>query len=57
MGRPGYFTIPHFDGYPAFLIQLDLVDRDHLSEALVDAWLAVAPPNLAAAYPNEHPLT
>jgi len=57
MNRPGFFTIPHFDGYPAYLIQLDLVDRDHLSEALVDAWLVAATTDLADAYLNEHPLT
>lgn len=45
--RPGFFTISHFDGYPAFLIQLDIVDRGHLEEALVDGWLCCAPPRLA----------
>lgn len=57
MNRPGFFTIPHFDGYPAYLIQLDIVDRDHLCEALFDAWLVAAPTDLATAYLNEHPLT
>lgn len=57
MKRPGFFTIPHFDGYPAYLIQLDLVDRDHLNEALVDAWLAAAPTDMATAYLNDLPLT
>jgi hypothetical protein len=47
---PGFFTIPHFDGYAAVLIQLKKVRKKDLREAIVDAWLAVAPPKLADAY-------
>ncbi|MCP2262832.1 MmcQ/YjbR family DNA-binding protein [Promicromonospora thailandica] len=46
-GRPGFFTITHFDGYPALLLQLDRVPEPALREALVDAWLATAPRPLA----------
>lgn len=46
----GFFTIPHFDGYAAVLIQLDVVGQAALHEALVDGWLACAPASLAAAY-------
>ena len=42
-----FFTIPHFDGYPAILIQLKKVSRSALREALIDGWLACAPPKLA----------
>jgi len=49
-GRAGFFDIEHFNGFAAFLIQLDVVEEDHLREALVDGWLAVAPPALAEAY-------
>lgn len=45
-----FFTIPHFDGYSALLIQLDSATRDELREAIVDAWLASAPPAVAASY-------
>jgi hypothetical protein len=45
--RPGFFTIQHFDGFAALLIQLDVVRDAELREALVDAWLAAAPPHLA----------
>jgi hypothetical protein len=45
-----FFTIPHFDGYPAVLIQLRLVQAEALREAITDAWLAVAPPALAREY-------
>ena len=49
-GRPGFFTIPHFDGFAAVLIELGAADRRHVDEALVDAWLAMAPPALAATF-------
>lgn len=43
----GFFTIPHFDGYAAVLIQLHAVGRRDLREAVIDGWLACAPPTLA----------
>ena len=43
----GFFTIPHFDGYAAVLIQLRKVPPKALREALTDGWLAAAPPKLA----------
>jgi hypothetical protein len=47
-GEPeAFFTIPHFDGYPAILIQLKKVSRPALREALFDGWLSCAPPKLA----------
>lgn len=45
-----FFTIPHFNGFAAILIQLQKVSDKALREALADAWLAVAPPKLAAKY-------
>lgn len=45
-----FFTIPHFDGYAAVLIQLRKVTRTALREALVDGWLARAPKRLAEEY-------
>lgn len=46
----GFFTIPHFDGYAAVLIQLDVVGKKALREAIVDGWLACAPPRLVERY-------
>ena len=43
----GFFTIPHFDGYAALLIQLRTVTKRALRGAIVDGWLACAPPALA----------
>lgn len=48
-----FFTIPHFDGFAAVLIQLKKVKKRALREALVDGWLAAAPPKLATAYVEE----
>jgi len=45
--QPGFFTIPHFDGYAAVLIQLRTVGMKALRQAVEDAWLACAPPRLA----------
>lgn len=45
-----YFTTPHFDGYPAILVQLDLISLVDLEEITVEAWLVRAPARLAQAY-------
>src|SRR5690606_30417026 len=51
-GLPGFFTIPHFDGYPAVLIEVRTAHREAVKEALLDGWRAAAPADLAATYPN-----
>ena len=51
----GFFTIPHFDGYAAVLIQLRVATKKAVRESILDGWLAVAPPALADAYIAEHP--
>ncbi len=49
--NPGsFFTIPHFDGYSAVLIQLPGVADQPLRDAIADGWLACAPPKLAEQY-------
>jgi hypothetical protein len=55
MGRKGFFTISHFDGFAAVLIQLKSVAKTPLREALEDAWLACAPPALARDFLGEEP--
>jgi hypothetical protein len=45
-----FFTIPHFDGYSAVLIHMKTVTKRALRDAMVDGWLACAPPDLANAY-------
>jgi hypothetical protein len=46
----GFFTIPHFDGYAAVLIQLPKASAAALREAITDGWLACAPAKLADQY-------
>lgn len=48
----GFFTIPHFNGYSAVLIQMKKVGKRALREAIIDGWLACAPPALADKYLN-----
>jgi hypothetical protein len=48
-----FFTTPHFDGYPAVLVQLDKIAPDELEAVIVDAWLVRAPKRLADAYVAE----
>ena len=45
-----YFTTPHFDGYPAILVQLDKIGVDELEEVVTEAWLCRAPPRVLKAY-------
>jgi hypothetical protein len=45
-----YFTIPHFTGYPAILVQLERIAAPELEELVTDAWLARAPKRLAKSY-------
>jgi hypothetical protein len=49
-----FFTIPHFNGYSAVLIQLSKVSTAELRDALLDGWLAFAPASLAEEHLNRH---
>jgi hypothetical protein len=48
-----YFTIPHFNGYPAILVRLDEIAVPELEELLVEAWLLRAPKRLAKEFLEE----
>lgn len=43
----GFFTIPHFDGYAAVLVQLKKSTKKAVRDALLDGWLACAPSTLS----------
>jgi hypothetical protein len=44
---PGvFFTTPHFDGYPAVLLQLDKIRARDLERIIGEAWIARAPERL-----------
>ena|SRR5690242_11649486 len=45
-----FFTTPHFNGYPAVLVQLEHIALEELEEVIVDAWLSRAPKRLAKAF-------
>jgi hypothetical protein len=45
-----FFTTPHFDGYPAILVQLEKIPSDELEEVITEAWLCRAPKRVVAAY-------
>jgi hypothetical protein len=45
-----YFTIAHFEGYPAVLVRLKEIGLEELHELVVESWLARAPKRLAAEY-------
>ncbi|MGN8025523.1 MmcQ/YjbR family DNA-binding protein [Microbacterium sp. 22242] len=51
-----FFTIPHFAGYPAVLLRLDAIGRDHLGELIADAWLLRAPKTVARTWLDERGL-
>jgi hypothetical protein len=54
--NPGaFFTIPHFDGYAAVLIQLRKATKTSVRDALLDGWLACAPAPLAQAHLERAP--
>jgi len=45
-----YFTTPHFEGYPAILVQLEPLGHEELEELVTEAWLCRAPPKLLKAF-------
>ena len=45
-----YFTVPHYDGYPAVLVRLAFADLDELRELLMEAWVRAAPKRALKAY-------
>ena len=49
-GHRGIFTIPHFDSYPAVLVDLPKVSVKVLRETLEDGWLSRAPERLTAEF-------
>jgi hypothetical protein len=49
-----YFTTPHFNGYPAILVQLDQISPPELDELITEAWLARAPDRLVREYLKAH---
>jgi len=49
-GNPGFFTLPHFEGYAAVLIELRHATPESVRDALTDGYLACAPAPLAQRF-------
>jgi hypothetical protein len=49
-GEEKFFTEPHYNGFPAILVRLPLIDPDELQELIVDAWRCQAPKSLVSAW-------
>ena len=50
-----FFTIPHFDGFPAVLVRLDAIAADHLREVITDAWLLKVTKRVGREWLESHP--
>jgi hypothetical protein len=50
-----YFRTPHFAGYPAVLVRLDVISPEELRDLLRDAWLARVTRKMARAYLDANP--
>jgi hypothetical protein len=48
-----YFTTPHFDGYPAVLVNLAEISVGGLEELITEAWLTQAPRKLVQEFQAE----
>jgi hypothetical protein len=45
-----FFITPHYEGYPAVLVRLEVVDPAMLAELIEDAWRLQAPKRVVAAF-------
>jgi hypothetical protein len=53
---PDAFLVkPHYQDYPAVLVDLEHVDPEELREVVIESWRRKAPKRLLATYDAEHP--
>ena len=53
--QPGvFFTVPHYNGFPAILVRLEAVTLDQLGELLSTAWRIQAPKALVHEFIAGH---
>jgi hypothetical protein len=50
-----FFTEPHYNGFPAVLVRLPVLDVGELEELIVEAWRCQAPRALADSFRPEEP--
>jgi hypothetical protein len=48
-----FFTEPHYNGFPAVLVRLELIDVPELAELILDAWRTQAPKDLSSSFQPE----
>ena len=48
-----FFTTPHYDGYPAVLVNLPAIDVDELRELIIDSWRLKAPKRVLKAFEEQ----
>ena len=48
-----FFTVPHYDGYPTVLVNMNGVGIDDLTEALTESWRLRAPARLLAEFDRD----
>jgi hypothetical protein len=54
-GEARFFTEPHYNGYPAILVRLPLIEVGELEELITDAWRCMAPRALVKEYDQRQP--
>jgi hypothetical protein len=48
-----FFTTPHYDGYPAVLVDLAAIDIDELRELITDSWRLKAPKRVLKVFDEQ----
>ena len=48
-----FFTEPHYNGFPAVLVRLPLIDVEELEELIIGAWCCQAPRALVDAFSDD----
>jgi len=48
-----FFTTPHYDGYPAVLVDLAAIGVDELQELITDSWRLKAPKRVLKAFDEQ----
>jgi hypothetical protein len=50
-----FYITPHYEDYPAMLINLESVDPEELRELVIESWRRKAPNRLRTAYDEQAP--
>lgn len=48
-----FFTVPHYDGYPAVLVRLSQISEEEVRELVMESWMRIAPKRALARYVNQ----